>query len=63
MLDEVRLLLEPAADAQDCEHRTEVGLQLMQTALDRIAGADEADARCAVAGSSGQSWVGTGPNP
>ncbi|MCL4182132.1 MAG: GntR family transcriptional regulator [Burkholderiaceae bacterium] len=63
---EVRLLLEPAAAAQACQHRTEAGLQLMQAALDRIARAHDADKPLLSIKSSWQfraAWVGMVPNP
>lgn len=60
---EVRLLLEPAAAAQACQHRTEAGLQLMQAALDRVAAAHEADDALRSGWQFRAAWVGMVPNP
>jgi hypothetical protein len=63
---EVRFLLEPAAAAQACQHRSEAGLQLMQTAVDRVASAHEANEPLLSLKASWQfraAWVSMVPNP
>jgi DNA-binding GntR family transcriptional regulator len=63
---DVRFLLEPAAAAQACQHRSEAGLQLMQTAVERVAGAHEANEPLLSLKASWQfraAWVSMVPNP